>query len=239
MNIIPAIDLLNGNCVRLLKGNYNEVSSYNTSPINQVKTFMSAGFNHIHIIDLDAAKSGNNENYEIIKSISQIDGLSLQVGGGIRDINKINDLFSLGIDRLIVGTAAITDPQFLAKLENSIDPAKLIFGLDFNMAKGEPMLSVNGWTKNTATTLFDYLNRNSWIKNVLATDISLDGTLQGPNVDMYKRILEYKNINLIASGGIASMNDIHDLINIGSQECVIGKALYENKISLPELLDAN
>ena len=107
------------------------------------------------------------------------------------------------------------------------------------MAKGEPMLSVNGWTKNTATTLFDYLNRNSWIKNVLATDISLDGTLQGPNVDMYKRILEYKNINLIASGGIASMNDIHDLINIGSQECVIGKALYENKISLPELLDAN
>ena len=239
MNIIPAIDLLNGNCVRLLKGNYNEVSSYNTSPINQVMTFMSAGFNHIHIIDLDAAKSGNNENYEIIKSISQIDGLSLQVGGGIRDINKINDLFSLGIDRLIVGTAAITDPQFLAKLENSIDPAKLIFGLDFNMTEDKPMLAVNGWTKNTSTTLFNYLNKNSWIKNVLATDISLDGTLEGPNIDMYKKILEYKNINLIASGGIGSMKDIHDLINIGSQECVLGKALYENKISLPELLDAN
>ena len=239
MNIIPAIDLLNGNCVRLLKGNYDKVSSYNSSPINQVKAFMSAGFNHIHIIDLDAAKSGNNENYEIIKSISQIDGLTLQVGGGIRNINKINDLFSLGVDRLIVGTAAITDSLFLTQLKNNIDPAKLIFGLDFNITKNEPMLAVNGWTKDTSTTLFDYININSWIKNVLATDISLDGTLEGPNINMYKRILKYKNINLIASGGRASINDIHDLEAIGSQECVVGKALYENKIPLSELYNAN
>ena len=239
MNIIPAIDLLNGSCVRLLKGNYNKVSSYNSSPIDQVNTFVDAGFNYIHIIDLDAAKSGNDENLEIIKSIAQIEGLSLQIGGGIRDINKVFDLFNLGIDRLIVGTAAITDSKFLAQLKDRVDPNKLIFGLDFNLINNEPLLSVNGWTTNTTTTLFDYINENDWIKNVLATDISLDGTLMGPNIDIYKRILEYKNINLIASGGIASIKDIKDLINIGSHECVVGKAIYENKITLPELQNVN
>ena len=239
MNIIPAIDLLNGSCVRLLKGNYNKVSSYNSSPIEQVNTFVDAGFNYIHIIDLDAAKSGNDENLEIIKSIAQIEGLSLQIGGGIRDINKVFDLFNLGIDRLIVGTAAITDSKFLAQLKDRVDPNKLIFGLDFNLINNEPLLSVNGWTTNTTTTLFDYINENDWIKNVLATDISLDGTLLGPNIDIYKRILEYKNINLIASGGIASITDIRDLIDIGSHECVVGKAIYENKITLPELQNVN
>ena len=239
MNIIPAIDLLNGSCVRLLKGNYNKVSSYNTSPIEQVKTFVDAGFNYIHIIDLDAAKSGKDENLEIIKSIAQIEGLSLQIGGGIRDINKVFDLFDLGIDRLIVGTAAITDSKFLAQLKDRIDPNKLIFGLDFNLINNEPLLSVNGWTTNTTTTLFDYINENDWIKNILATDISLDGTLMGPNIDIYKRILEYKNISLIASGGIASITDIWDLIDIGSHECVVGKAIYENKITLPELQNVN
>ena len=239
MNIIPAIDLLNGSCVRLLKGNYNKVSSYNTSPIEQVKTFVDAGFNYIHIIDLDAAKSGKDENLEIIKSIAQIEGLSLQIGGGIRDINKVFDLFNLGIDRLIVGTAAITDSKFLAQLKDRVDPNKLIFGLDFNLINNEPLLSVNGWTTNTTTTLFDYINENDWIKNILATDISLDGTLMGPNIDIYKRILEYKNISLIASGGIASITDIRDLIDIGSHECVVGKAIYENKITLPELQNVN
>ena len=239
MNIIPAIDLLNGSCVRLLKGNYNKVSSYNSSPIDQVNTFVDAGFNYIHIIDLDAAKSGNDENLEIIKSISQIEGLRLQIGGGIRDINKVVDLFDLGIDRLIVGTAAITDSKFLAQLKDMVDPNKLIFGLDFNLINNEPLLSVNGWTTNTTTTLFDYINENDWIKNILATDISLDGTLLGPNIDIYKRILEYKNINLIASGGIASIKDIKELINIGSHECVVGKAIYENKITLPELQNVN
>jgi phosphoribosylformimino-5-aminoimidazole carboxamide ribotide isomerase len=239
MNIIPAIDLLNGSCVRLLKGNYNEVSSYNSSPINQVKTFVEAGFNYIHIIDLDAAKSGNNENLEIIKSISRIEGLKLQIGGGIRDINKVFDLFDLGVDRLIVGTAAITDSKFLAQLKKMVDPNKLIFGLDFNLIENEPFLSVNGWTTNTTTTLFDYINDNDWIKNVLATDISLDGTLMGPNIDIYKRILKCKNINLIASGGIASIKDIQDLNNIGSHECVVGKAIYENKITLSELQNVN
>ena len=239
MNIIPAIDLLNGSCVRLLKGNYNKVSSYNSSPIDQVNTFVDAGFKYIHIIDLDAAKSGNDENLEIIKSISQIEGLRLQIGGGIRDINKVVDLFDLGIDRLIVGTAAITDSKFLAQLKDRVDPNKLIFGLDFNLINNEPLLSVNGWTTNTTTTLFDYINENDWIKNILATDISLDGTLMGPNIDIYKRILEYKNISLIASGGIASITDIRDLIDIGSHECVVGKAIYENKITLPELQNVN
>ena len=121
MKIIPAIDLLNGKCVRLLKGDYNKVSQYSLSPVQQVKNFMESGFSYIHIIDLDAAKSGNSENLEIIKEIASINGLKIQIGGGIRSISKVKELLSLGIDRLIVGTAAIKDSNFQSELRDSAD----------------------------------------------------------------------------------------------------------------------
>tara|TARA_B110000444_G_scaffold95389_1_gene90301 strand:- start:294 stop:1013 length:720 start_codon:yes stop_codon:yes gene_type:complete len=239
MKIIPAIDLLNGKCVRLLKGDYNKVSQYSLSPVQQVKNFMESGFSYIHIIDLDAAKSGNSENLEIIKEIASINGLKIQIGGGIRSISKVKELLSLGIDRLIVGTAAIKDSNFQSELRDSADLNRIIFGLDFNLVNNQPFLSVNGWTEYTNINLFDYINKNDWIKNILATDISVDGTLLGPNLDTYKLILENKNINLIASGGIGTLNDISNLNAIGSHECVVGKAIYENKISLEDLRNAN
>ena len=239
MKIIPAIDLLDGKCVRLLKGDYRKVSQYSLSPVQQVKNFMDSGFSYIHIIDLNAAKSGNSENLEIIKEIASISGLKIQIGGGIRSISKVNELLSLGIDRLIVGTAAIKDPDFQSELRDSTDLNRIIFGLDFNLVNNQPFLSVNGWTEYTNINLFDYINKNDWIKNILATDISVDGTLLGPNLNIYKVILENKNLNLIASGGIGSLSDITNLNAIGSHECVVGKAIYENKISLKDLRNAN
>ena len=239
MKIIPAIDLLDGKCVRLLKGDYRKVSQYSLSPVQQVKNFMDSGFSYIHIIDLNAAKSGNSENLEIIKEIASISGLKIQIGGGIRSISKVNKLLSLGIDRLIVGTAAIKDPDFQSELRDSTDLNRIIFGLDFNLVNNQPFLSVNGWTEYTNINLFDYINKNDWIKNILATDISVDGTLLGPNLNIYKVILENKNLNLIASGGIGSLSDITNLNAIGSHECVVGKAIYENKISLKDLRNAN
>ena len=239
MNIIPAIDLLDGKCVRLLKGNYSAVTIYNDDPIEQVKIFKNAGFKNIHIVDLNAAKSDVNDNLRIIQEMSNIESIEIQVGGGIRTIEKATELLSNNIKRIIVGTAAITSDVFRNQLKENIDVNKIIFGLDFNLINKTPLLSVNGWTKNTNISLYDFIKNNKWIKNILATDISVDGTLNGPNLDVYKNLLTYKNLNLIASGGIGSLDDINNLKSILCNECVVGKALYENKISLKELKNAN
>jgi phosphoribosylformimino-5-aminoimidazole carboxamide ribotide isomerase len=239
MKIIPAIDLLDGKCVRLLKGNYSNVSEYNNSPTEQVYKFRDAGFKYIHIVDLNAAKSGGDENLNLIKQIANINEIKVQVGGGIRNINKVEKLFTYGVDRIIVGTAAITDKVFKNELRANFPSRKIIYGLDFNIINHKPLLSVNGWTENTNINLFDYIDENHWIENILATDISLDGTLQGPNTSIYKQILKNKRLNLIASGGIGSIEDINKLKLINSHECVVGKAIYENKISLEDLKIAN
>ena len=239
MNIIPAIDLLDGKCVRLLKGNYSAVTIYNKDPIEQVKIFKNAGFKNIHVVDLNAAKSDVNDNLRIIQEMSNIENIEIQVGGGIRTIEKATELLSNNIKRIIVGTAAITSDVFRNQIKENIDVNKIIFGLDFNLINKTPLLSVNGWTKNTNISLYDFIKNNKWIKNILATDISVDGTLNGPNLDVYKNLLTYKNLNLIASGGIGSLDDINNLKSILCNECVVGKALYENKISLKELKNAN
>ena len=239
MNIIPAIDILNGKCVRLLKGNYADVTVYNKNPIEQVKIFKNAGFKNIHIVDLNAAKTGGDENLEIIQNISCIENIEIQVGGGIRTIEKATQLLSNNIRRIIVGTAAITNDTFRNQLKNYIDVNKIIFGLDFNINNDTPLLSIHGWTKNTDINLYDYINNNKWIKNILATDISVDGTLEGPNLIIYENLLANKNINLIASGGIGSLEDINNLRSILCNECVVGKAIYENKISLQDLKNVN
>ena len=239
MNIIPAIDILDGKCVRLLKGNYSDVTVYNENPIEQVKIFKNAGFKNIHIVDLNAAKTGGDENLEIIQNISCIENIEIQVGGGIRTIEKATQLLSNNIRRIIVGTAAITNDVFRNQLKNYIDVNKIIFGLDFNLSNDTPLLSIHGWTKSTDINLYDYINNNEWIKNILATDISVDGTLKGPNLNIYKNLLANKNINLIASGGIGSLEDINNLRSILCNECVVGKAIYENKISLQDLKNVN
>jgi phosphoribosylformimino-5-aminoimidazole carboxamide ribotide isomerase len=239
MNIIPAIDILDGKCVRLLKGNYSDVTVYNENPIEQVKIFKNAGFKNIHIVDLNAAKTGGDENLEIIQNISCIENIEIQVGGGIRTIEKATQLLSNNIRRIIVGTAAITNDAFRDQLKNYIDVNKIIFGLDFNLSNDTPLLSIHGWTKSTDINLYDYINNNKWIKNILATDISVDGTLKGPNLNIYKNLLANKNINLIASGGIGSLEDINNLRSILCNECVVGKAIYENKISLQDLKNVN
>ena len=239
MNIIPAIDILNGKCVRLLRGNYSNVTVYNENPIEQVKIFKNAGFKNIHIVDLNAAKTGGDENLEIIQNISCIENIEIQVGGGIRTIEKATQLLSNNIRRIIVGTAAITNDTFRNQLKNYIDVNKIIFGLDFNLSNDTPLLSIHGWTKSTDINLYDYINNNKWIKNILATDISVDGTLKGPNLNIYKNLLTNKNINLIASGGIGSLEDINNLRSILCNECVVGKAIYENKISLQDLKNVN
>src|SRR6056300_1197408 len=200
MKIIPAIDILDGKCVRLLKGDYAKVTEYNNDPLAQVQIFKNSGFKSIHIVDLNAAKTGGNENLTIIKKISNEIDIDIQVGGGIRSLNKAKELLSCNVKKIIVGTAAITDSNFRNELKENINSDELIFGLDFNIIDDNPLLSVNGWTNNTNINLYDYNDDHSWIKNVLATDISVDGTLNGPNLNVYKNLLQSTHINLIASG---------------------------------------
>ena len=239
MKIIPAIDLLDGQCVRLLQGNYKKVTSYNISPINQANFFFKEGFRYLHIVDLDSAKNVNDKNLNIIKSINKIKNLKIQVGGGIRDIQKVKDLLDIGIDRLIVGTEAIKNKNFLNALKNEVDVKKIVFGLDFKIIKNEAVLYTNGWLEKSRYKLFDFIEKNSWIFNILATDISTDGMLSGPNIEIYEKILNKSNSNLIASGGISAVSDINNLKKIGVQECVIGKAIYENIIPIEDIRNAN
>ena len=239
MKIIPAIDLLDGQCVRLLQGDYKKVTSYNISPINQANYFFKEGFRYLHIVDLDSAKNADNKNLNIIKSINKIKNLKIQVGGGIRDIQKVKDLLNIGIDRLIVGTEAIKNKNFLNALKNEVDVEKIVFGLDFKIIENEAVLYTNGWLENSRYKLFDFIEKNSWIFNILATDISTDGMLSGPNIEIYEKILNKSNSNLIASGGISAVSDINNLKKIGVQECVIGKAIYENIIPIEDIRNAN
>ena len=238
MKIIPAIDLLDGQCVRLLQGDYKKVTSYNISPINQANYFIKEGFRYLHIVDLDSAKNVDNKNLNIIKSINKIKNLKIQVGGGIRDIQKVKDLLNIGIDRLIVGTEAIKNKNFLNALKNEVDLEKIVFGLDFKIIENEAVLYTNGWLEKSRYKLFDFIEKNSWIFNILATDISTDGMLSGPNIKIYEKILNKSNSNLIASGGISAVSDINNLKKIGVQECVIGKAIYENIIPIEDIRNA-
>ena len=239
MKIIPAIDLLDGQCVRLLQGDYKKVTSYNISPINQANYFFKEGFRYLHIADLDSSKNADNKNLNIIKSINKIKNLKIQVGGGIRDIQKVKDLLNIGIDRLIVGTEAIKNKNFLNALKNEVDVEKIVFGLDFKIIENEAVLYTNGWLEKSRYKLFDFIEKNSWIFNILATDISTDGMLSGPNIEIYEKILNKSNSNLIASGGISAVSDINNLKKIGVQECVIGKAIYENIIPIEDIRNAN
>jgi len=238
MKIIPAIDLLDGQCVRLLQGDYKKVTSYNISPINQANYFFKEGFRYLHIVDLDSAKNADNKNLNIIKSINKIKNLKIQVGGGIRDIQKVKDLLNIGIDRLIVGTEAIKNKNFLNALKNEVDVEKIVFGLDFKIIENEAVLYTNGWLEKSRYKLFDFIEKNSWILNILATDISSDGMLSGPNIKIYEKILNKSNSNLIASGGISAISDINNLKKIGIQECVVGKAIYENIIPIEDIRNA-
>ena len=238
MKIIPAIDLLDGQCVRLLQGDYKKVTSYNISPIDQANYFFKEGFRYLHIVDLDSAKNADNKNLNIIKSINKIKNLKIQVGGGIRDIQKVKDLLNIGIDRLIVGTEAIKNKNFLNALKNEVDVKKIVFGLDFKIIKNEAVLYTNGWLEKSRYKLFDFIEKNSWILNILATDISSDGMLSGPNIKIYEKILNKSNSNLIASGGISAISDINNLKKIGIQECVVGKAIYENIIPIEDIRNA-
>ena len=238
MIILPAIDIKNGSCVRLKKGNFNEIKIYNTSPLDQAKLFKDHGFDFIHIVDLDGALKGKRENNKTINKIINLD-LKVQLGGGIRLLSDVEELIDIGVERVILSTAAVENESFVNDVLSKFDQKYITLALDFRIYDEIPYIATKGWINQTKINLYDFIQKNE-IKNILATDINKDGLLIGPNLKIYKKIKELNpDKNLIGSGGISKISDLNDLAEININECVVGKAIYENKISMKELANVN
>jgi phosphoribosylformimino-5-aminoimidazole carboxamide ribotide isomerase len=230
--IYPAIDILNGHCVRLYKGDYGQVTKYSDDPVKTALTFKEAGASHIHIVDLDGAKTGKSENIEVIKRICKETGLSVQTGGGVRTIKRIRELAAANADRIILGTAAIKNPSLVQEAVKEFGK-KIVVGIDARNG----FVSTDGWTDDSGkdaieTALF---MQSLGVQSVVYTDISRDGTLKGPNLEALKEMIEKTDMYVVASGGIKDMEDIRKVKETGAYGVITGKAIYEGKIHLKEL----
>lgn len=239
MIIIPAIDILNNEAVRLFKGDYSQKTVYSKEPWELVKAFHNTGAELIHLVDLNGARTADSTNKDSIIRIRKASPAKMQLGGGIRDIDKLKYYEALGIDRFIIGTAAITDPEFIDSALKLIGTSRIVISVDAL----DGLVRVKGWEEKTQVTYDELLTRlqKQGITQIVFTDISHDGTLSGPNLESYKHILDTYNFDLIASGGIASLKDILDLTAIQSAKplfgIITGKAIYEGKLDLKEAID--
>ena len=236
MEIIPAIDLLNGKCVRLNQGNYNEVTKFNSNPVEQARIWEEQGAKRLHLVDLDGAKTGKPINDITIKEIKKSITIPIQLGGGIRSIDRAKELFSIGIDRIILGTIAIENPD-LVKVLSQEYPKRVAVGID---AK-EGMVATRGWLKESEITSLDLAKQLNDLElaAIISTDIATDGTLKGPNVQALREIAEISINPVIASGGIGSIADLislADFENEGIEGIIVGRALYDGSIDLEEAI---
>ena len=234
MKLIPAIDLMNGKCVRLFKGDFNKRKDFSKEPHEQAKFWENEGAEYIHIVDLDAAKSGDPSNDEKIKEIVKTVNIPIQIGGGIRSQERIEKLFTYGIEKVIMGTSAIENKDLVKELSNKF-PGRIIVGIDAKEGK----VSTRGWLEQSNILATDLVKEFSSFKiaNFIVTDINRDGTLEGTNEVFIRDILNITDIPVIASGGIGSISDLISLIKFecfGLYGVIVGKALYENKFKINE-----
>ena len=234
MFVIPAIDLKDGQCVRLLQGKKDKVTTYSNDPSFTARRWESYGSKLLHIVDLDGAFTGSQKNFSAIKKIRQSVRIPVQVGGGIRKLEDVMKLISSGIDRVIMGTAAIEDPELLTKSCKKY-PGKILVGID---AK-EGMVAIRGWEEVTSLTARELAKRLELVgvTGIIYTDISRDGMLSGPNIDATREMVESVGISVIASGGVSSIEDIKNLMQIkGLWGVITGKAIYSNTLDLREAI---
>ncbi len=233
MKIFPAIDIKDKKCVRLIKGDFNQKTEYEMSPVEQATQFIDKGFKNLHIIDLDGALTGERVNLDIIKEIVSKFDFKVEVGGGVRDFDSIQEYVDIGVDKVILGSAAIKDKNFLKKACKKF-PKKIALGLDSKDGK----LSVSGWKENSGISTLDFLNEvNDYgISRLIFTDINRDGTKESPNFEETLKVAEISNCPVIISGGVSSIEDIKKAKTLKNVEGVIvGKAIYEGDIRLEEL----
>ena len=236
IELIPAIDIIGGQCVRLTKGDYDQKTVYRNSPAEVAKEFEQIGFKRLHVVDLDGAKSKHIVNEQVLKAITAETNLVVDFGGGIKTDADIEKAFSAGASMVTIGSIAVTDPdRFMGWLEK-YGASRIILGADVRNGK----ISINGWKEDSGEALLPFMKKyiDAGVRNVLCTEISKDGTLAGPAIDLYKEMMAtYPELHLIASGGVSSIDDIKALEAAGILAVVFGKAIYEGKINLKELWD--
>ena len=236
MLIIPAIDIYENSIVRLKKGEFDSITYYKNTPVQQAKLYDSLGFQTVHIVDLLGSKTGKLTALESIEKIKSETKLKIEFGGGIRDEKTVSELFAAGIDFVIIGSLAVKNKTEFEIILNNYPAEKIIAAID---AKDEK-LKISGWTEGTSISIYSHIKycTDLGIKKFLCTDISKDGMLTGTNIDLYKKLMnEYKDIQLIASGGVKDMEDLKSLNEINPYAVVVGKAIYEEKINLKELAE--
>jgi phosphoribosylformimino-5-aminoimidazole carboxamide ribotide isomerase len=237
MKILPAIDIKEGKCVRLAKGDYSQVTHYFDNPLDVAKKWIDQGSMNLHIVDLDGAKSGKTINYDIIAEIrNSYPDIYMQIGGGIRDIESINKYINIGVNKVIVGTRVVSDPSFLKRIPSDIKEKVII-----DLAVKDGKLAVHGWNNSSDFTLQEFIKilESNNIQEIVFTDVSKDGMLEGMNFSEISNILSFSSIPLIASGGVTSIDDIKYLCGMNEIKIsgvIIGKALYENKINLKDAI---
>jgi len=235
MIILPAIDLSGGQVVRLTKGDYDKKDVYASDPRVIAESFVLQGASYLHVVDLDGAKDGSLSNFEAVSAIASVKGLFMEIGGGIRDMSRIEKYLSLGVGRCILGTAAVNDPAFLREALAAFGE-RIAVGVDARNG----MVAVSGWLETTDKPGVEFCREltDMGVKTVIYTDISKDGMLSGPNHALYEELSGLKGLNVIASGGVTSREDVSRLASTGIHGAIIGKALYTGKITLGEALEA-
>ena len=235
MKIFPAIDLYSGKAVRLFKGDYSKMTVYSENPLEVARDFEQKGAEFIHLVDLEGAKDGTTPNFETVKSIAENTRLFTEIGGGIRSIETVEKYLGAGVDRVILGTAAVENQDFLKAAVNKYGD-KIAVGVDIK----DGFVAVKGWTEASSYSCFDFCEkmRETDVKTLICTDISKDGAMQGTNRELYRELAEKFDIDIVASGGVSTLDDIKALKKLGLYGAIIGKAYYIGAIDLKEALEA-
>lgn len=239
MKIIPAIDLKDGKCVRLLKGNFDKATEYSSNPVEIGARFSKLDVEDLHIVDLDGARTGTQKNHRIVSEIAQATGLKVQLGGGIRSREDLSAWLSNGVTRCVVGSIAIKEPATVAAWLQDFGPDMIVLALDVKLNNdGTPLLTTQGWAEDSNTSLWDCLDAygDAGVRHVLCTDVARDGAMTGPNFQLYVEILlRYPELQLQASGGVRDIDDLELLREIGVPAAITGRALLDGEITKAEV----
>ena len=229
MELFPAIDLIGGCAVRLVMGDYTQKTVYSDNPAEVAKSFAAAGAKYLHVVDLEGAKDGGTPNLETIQNIVENGGLLVEVGGGIRSEEVIQKYLDAGVFRVILGTAAVQNPAFLEEMVQKYGE-KIAVGVDIK----DGMVAIKGWTEVSAESCFDFCEKlqKIGVKTIICTDISKDGLLSGTNLELYKELSEKFSVDIVASGGVTTLDDVKKLAEMGMYGAILGKALYTGNIDL-------
>ena len=229
MELFPAIDLIGGCAVRLVKGDYAQKTVYSDNPAEVARSFAAAGAKYLHVVDLEGAKDGGTPNLETIKNIVEKGGLLVEVGGGIRSEEVIKKYLDAGVFRVILGTAAVQNPLFLEEMVQKYGE-KIAVGVDIK----DGMVAIKGWTEVSQESCFDFCEKlqKIGVKTIICTDISKDGLLSGTNLELYKELSEKFSVDIVASGGVTTLDDVKKLADMGMYGAILGKALYTGNIDL-------